>query len=214
MAHSAEKDLGASYSTGINGNKLMYFVLETEPANLMDNDSVKTTMGRLIFHGSLGLSVALGHLYAQADLDYSKPDFAQGEWNAVPLLLPFRKIDGSGITEKDIRAMSDVMRDAFLNSGTLNADGIKYDYEFSIMNLRGKGLGVLSLPRNARELFDFVDAVGTMETRCLRLYPDHAWSKDYLAELAKVGGGLTMDEAKQLFLSHSARTRDTTPPSA
>jgi hypothetical protein len=212
-------------------NKLMYFVVESEPANLESKEAVATTFGRLIFHGrATGASVIPLLLYAQVDLEYDRDrQFVQKDWNTVPLLLLVRRIgheDETKIPVEEIRTIGDVLPTYFAASGLYNAGGLVYDGNYAVSRLVSTDSGtlqILQLPNAAgqteqvEQLHRLVDILGTMDSRCRDLYPDHLWSKVYLARFAEAereGRTFTVERAIKLMRDMARRKHDPTPTHA
>ncbi|MFA5930069.1 MAG: hypothetical protein WC861_04255 [Candidatus Micrarchaeia archaeon] len=237
MAHAAEQSfnkigISASYKTPISGNKLKYFVLETEPVNQESPGMVSLTWGRLLFHGSLGLSVAPKLRYVQIDLASERGmKFLQSESGGVPLGLAFWEVgaaEGTPVTVGTMRDLSGIMRDGFLSAGLYSRTAAWLDYRHSVQDFKG-------MPKNARvtvvrlpsspgvagveELAEkVVPAFGTMEER-YSLYPNYPWytGQDGYNNAIKAarenGTYMPVEAAKQLMLEKARKKESTVPVS-
>jgi len=237
MAHAADQSFAkigikAAYNTSIPGNKLKYFVLETEPVNQESQDAVAITWGRLLFHGSLGLSVIPKLRYVQIDLESERGvPFRQQESGGVPLTLAFSEVGSDGTpaaTAGMARALSAIMREGFLSAGIYNPRAARLDYNHSVQDFKGMPSsarvpvvrlpykpGVAGVEQLANEV---IPAIGTIEERA-SLYPQYPWytAKDgYLNafnEAKEKGTNMSIDAATQFMLEKARRKEQTVPPS-
>ena len=234
LAYDAESafnanGMAARYQAGTTGNKLMYFILESEPANLESRESVKLTFGRLLFHGrTTGASVIPALRYAQVDLDYDKEEgFDETRWRSVPLLLLVRRIEReseTSLTAQEVMNIAEVLPLYFTASGLYNIAGIGYDLNYATATLRPeKAASIIPLP-NSKEpdaqvglLRNVLSQIGTIDSRCQQLYPGHNWTMDYLArfkEAIDAKEAMTLEQALSYMLGLERKKVDTTPPGA
>ena len=231
-AENEFKALGKNvdYNTPIPGNKLMYYIVESEPVNPIDKESAKLTIGRLLFHGNgAGLSVIPALLYAQIDLE-SSPDSKFDpkhleKWNTVPLLLLARRLGHENETEmpcEEAKQISWLMTSYFLSSGLYNSAGGKFDYEHSISMLNGENTPVIPLPSGGTELErleqleGMMGKIGTMEERC-KYYKGYSWTNDYLKALERArknGKAMDVDAALKYIMQEINRKKIIMPPGA
>ncbi|MBI5392497.1 hypothetical protein HZA96_01385 [Candidatus Woesearchaeota archaeon] len=189
FAEDAEKRLGASYKIiPSTGKKIHAMTLEIEFANLADEEGVKATVGRDIFHGINGVSVCEvreqtkdgrtgGVRYAQSDT--TRDSYNSRTWTSVPLYLGVRLVGNEEckiISGLDARAYLDLMYDGFLSQGMPQA-GVEADRAYSKIRI-GRDVLLNQLPTNAKEAVAFVKDQGTAAQILSRSYTGHNFNKD------------------------------------